>query len=167
MINKFTVNLKDAAHTNASTSTGTCKGLCRLTPTDVDLIQGVSRRGKHPHVRSELLSQRLDDVLCGGRARHTDALGRKVPCHAVLEVEAHHTVELQVLKGKDTGGALLIVDIMFYSIYNLDRRQATVSVPIDWNVTVCTHTAVYMELKCACAHTAVYMVLKSACACCV
>lgn len=72
-----------------------------LTPADVDLVEGVFWRGEHPHVGPELLGQCLDDVLCCGRGGHADALGSKVPRHAVLEVETHHAVELQVLKERE------------------------------------------------------------------
>ena len=69
-----------------------------LTPADVDLVEGVFWRGEHSHVGPELLGQRLDDVLSGGRGGHADTLGGKVPCYAVLEVETHHAVELQLLE---------------------------------------------------------------------
>lgn len=69
-----------------------------LTSADVDLVQGVLGRGEHPHVRPELLGQRLDDVLRRGRARHSDALGGEVAGDPVLEVEPHHAMELQVLE---------------------------------------------------------------------
>lgn len=64
----------------------------------MDLVEGVFGRGEHPHVGPELLGQRLDDILSGGRGGHADTLGGKVPCYAVLEVETHHAMELQVLE---------------------------------------------------------------------
>lgn len=67
----------------------------------MDLVEGVFGRGEHPHVGPELLGQRLDDILSGGRGGHADTLGGKVPCYAVLEVETHHAVELQVLKERE------------------------------------------------------------------
>lgn len=72
----------------------------RLTATDVDLVQGVFWRGEHPHVWSELLGQRLDDVLRCRCAGDSDALGGEVAGDPVLEVEPHHAMELQVL-GRD------------------------------------------------------------------
>lgn len=73
-----------------------------LTATDVDLIQGILWRGQHPHVWSEFLSQCLDDVLCCRCAGHSDTLCGKVTSNPVLEVEAHHTMELQVLLKTET-----------------------------------------------------------------
>lgn len=71
-----------------------------LTPADVDLVQGVFGRGEHPHVGPEFLGQRLDHVLRGGCAGHADALGGKVPGYSVLEIKAHHAVELQLLQDR-------------------------------------------------------------------
>ena len=79
-----------------------------LTPADVHLVEGVARRGEHAHVGAELLGQRLDDVLRGGRAGHADALGGEVPRHAVLEVEAHDAMELQLLRTRQKGERFII-----------------------------------------------------------
>lgn len=68
------------------------------TAADVDLVQGIPRRGQHPHVWPELLGQSLDDVLSRRRAGHSDALCGKVAGNPVLEVEPHHPMELQVLQ---------------------------------------------------------------------
>lgn len=65
----------------------------------VDLVERVLGDGQHPHVRPELLDQRLDHVAAVGVAGHADALGGHLLAR-VLEVEPHHAVELQLLRGK-------------------------------------------------------------------
>lgn len=65
----------------------------------VDLVERVLGDGEHPHVRPELLDQRLDHVAAVGVAGHADALGGHLLAR-VLEVEPHHAVELQLLRGK-------------------------------------------------------------------
>lgn len=65
----------------------------------VEFVEGVGWYRKHPHVRPKLFHQGADDVLDGGVRRHADALRRDLLA-GVLEVEAHDTVELQILKEK-------------------------------------------------------------------
>lgn len=71
----------------------------------MDLVKGVFRGREHPHVGPELLGQRLDDVLRCRCAGHPDALGGKVACDPILEVEPHDAMELQILLVRREGDA--------------------------------------------------------------
>ena len=71
-----------------------------LTSVLVDLVQRVLGHREHAHVRAEFLDERLDDRLRGRVRCHPNALGRHLLA-AVLEVEAHHAVELEVLQIND------------------------------------------------------------------
>ena len=67
----------------------------------MDFIEGVFRHLKHPHVRTKLLDQRLNDLLRRGARCDPDALGgHLLAVGAVLRlvVEPHHAVEFQMLK---------------------------------------------------------------------
>lgn len=102
-----------------------------LTATNMDLIEGVFRRRQHPHVRSELFCQRLDHILRGGRAGHSDTLCGEVPRHTVLEVKAHHAMELQILKEEKEYNNNQFMWFQHSSLYTqyIHLSRATFSLP--------------------------------------
>ena len=73
---------------------------CALTSADVHLVEWVLGWRQHPHVGAELFGQRLQHVLGGGGAGHPDAFRGEVPGGFILKIKSHHSMELQILKGK-------------------------------------------------------------------
>ncbi len=86
----------------------------------MDLIEGIFGRRKHPHIWSELFCQRLDHILRGRRAGHTDTLCGEVPRHSILEVKTHHAMELQVLKEEKeyNNQCMLFQSILFFLVHS-------------------------------------------------
>lgn len=70
-----------------------------LTFVCVDFVQGEPRRQRF-HVRPELFREGVNELESRRAAADSQALGGHVFSDAVLQVEAHHTVKLQVLQSE-------------------------------------------------------------------
>lgn len=68
-----------------------------LTTISVYFIKRVMWKRQHAHVWPELLDERVQHILCGGRTRHSDTLGRNLRAR-VLEEEAHDAIEVELLQ---------------------------------------------------------------------
>lgn len=66
----------------------------------VQLVKGIGGHRQHPHVRPEFLHKGADDIFNGGIWRHPDTF-RGDLLTGVLEVKAHDTMKLEVLKMKE------------------------------------------------------------------
>lgn len=95
----------------------------------VDFVQGEPRRQRF-HVWPELLREGVGELESGSAAADAEALGGHVSPDAVLQVEAHHAVELQVLQSARRIknlllGYLCIALLVFYVKLNLDLSGLT------------------------------------------
>lgn len=63
----------------------------------MDLVERILRHREHSHIRTELLDQSLDDCLTGSVGRDPYAFRRNF-LSAVLKVESHNSVKLELLR---------------------------------------------------------------------